>query len=352
LELLEQASTDKNVISIKITIYRLASNSRIVQALAKAAENGKEVLVLMELRARFDEQNNIRAAEKLLDAGCTVIYGFEEYKVHSKICLITFTHRNEIRTITQIGTGNYNEKTSRLYTDFSYITANPAIGQDAQLFFRNMQISSVQGAYQKLLSSPDALKAFVLDQIQNQITLAKQGKPAQIRLKMNSVTDLDIIKALSQASQAGVSVTMVVRGICCLLPGMKNWTENIQIYSIVGRYLEHSRIYIFGPDEDCSVYISSADFMTRNTERRVEIAVPIEEPQLKQELINYFALLCKDNTKRRILMPSGAYKKPDAAEDEPLCAQDTCMRLAQEHVWVPEKKHFAALRQWLSSIRQ
>ncbi|WP_300963451.1 polyphosphate kinase 1, partial [Faecalibaculum rodentium] len=307
LKLLKEAAWDKNVVSIKITIYRLADNSKVVDYLVQAAENGKEVLALMELRARFDESNNIRMAERLENAGCNVIYGFENYKVHSKICLITYQSHGQIRTITQIGTGNYNEKTSRQYTDLSLMTGDPVIGQDAIAFFQNMQISNLSGSYKKLLTSPRQLKHAVMGKIDRQIELAKAGKPSRIMLKMNSVTDLDLIAKLQEAGMAGVPVTMVVRGICCLLPGIPGQTENIRICSIVGRFLEHSRIYIFGPDEDMEMYISSADFMTRNTERRVEIAAPVTDPALRSRILAYFQSLLKDNQKRRELLPDGTY---------------------------------------------
>ena len=337
LKLLKEAALDKNVISIKITIYRLADNSKVVDYLVQAAENGKEVLVLMELRARFDESNNIRMAERLENAGCTVIYGFENYKVHSKICLITWQSHGSIRTITQIGTGNYNEKTSRQYTDLSLMTGDPVIGQDAIAFFQNMQISNLSGSYRKLLTSPQQLKQAVMGKIDRQISLAKAGKPSRIMLKMNSVTDLDLIAKLQEAGAAGVPVTMVVRGICCLLPGIKGQTDNIRIYSIVGRFLEHSRIYIFGPDQDMEMYISSADFMTRNTERRVEIAAPVEDPALRARVLDYFHSLLKDNQKRRELLPDGKYTPIDIGDGSPYDSQAICIREAEKDRFVPQK---------------
>ncbi len=336
LKLLKEAAWDKNVVSIKITIYRLADNSKVVDYLVQAAENGKEVLVLMELRARFDESNNIRMAERLENAGCTVIYGFENYKVHSKICLITYRSHGQIRTITQIGTGNYNEKTSRQYTDLSLMTGDPVIGQDAIAFFQNMQISNLNGAYRKLLTSPQQLKTAVMEKIDRQIQRAKEGQPARIMLKMNSVTDLELIEKLQQASQAGVPVTMVVRGICCLLPGIEGQTENIRIYSIVGRFLEHSRIYVFGPDEDMEMYISSADFMTRNTERRVEIAAPVTDPALRRRVMTYFDSLLKDNQKRRELKSDGRYLPIDLEDNSPYDSQAVCIREAEKDRFVPE----------------
>lgn len=236
LKLLKEASEDKNVVAIKITIYRLASHSKILDYLCRAADNGKDVTVLMELRARFDEQNNILAAERLENAGCTVIYGFEDYKVHSKICMITYKTRRGIQTITQIGTGNYNEKTSRQYTDLSYITAREDIGKDAVAFFQNMAISNLNGAYNHLLVSPMQLKHTVMDKLDELIEKAQKGEKTSALFKLNSLTDLDIIKKLAQASQAGVKIVMIIRGICCILPQMKDYTENIQIFSVVGRF--------------------------------------------------------------------------------------------------------------------
>lgn len=332
LHLLKEASTDPNVLSIKITIYRLASHSKILDYLCRAADNGKDVTVLMELRARFDEQNNIIAAERLEEAGCTVLYGFEDYKVHSKICLITYKTRKGIETITQIGTGNYNEKTSHQYTDLSYITSNPKIGQDAIAFFQNMSISNLEGNYEELLVSPNQLKHAVMLKLDQQIERAKAGKVAEARFKLNSLTDLDLIKKISEASQAGVKITMIIRGICCMLPGMKNYTENLEIYSIVGRFLEHSRIYIFGPENDCEVYIASADFMTRNTERRVEVGVPIRTQPAKQDVIDYYNRLLKDNMKRRKLLENGNYIQIDLNEDSPYISQEEEIKKAyQEH---------------------
>lgn len=329
VKLLQEASKDPNVVSIKITIYRLAGHSKILRALTRAAENGKDVTVLLELRARFDEQNNIDAAEVLEEAGCHILYGFEDYKVHSKICLITYRSRNGIRYITQIGTGNYNEKTSRLYTDFSYITARNEIGEDAVAFFQNMATNNLHGEYKHLWVAPSNLKKEILNNIDKQIEAAKQGRPAQIRLKMNSLTDLDIIKKLAEASQAGVFITMVIRGICCLLPQIKGKTDNIRVISIVGRYLEHSRIYCFGQEDDMKIYISSADFMTRNTEKRVEIACPIYDLKLQKVLLDYFDGLLKDNVKARILQSDGTYKAV-GQEYDPYDSQEQCMKIAIE----------------------
>lgn len=281
LQLLRESAQDPTVISIKITIYRLSSNSRIIDYLCNAAENNKEVTVLMELKARFDEKNNIEWAERLEDAGCTVIYGFEGFKVHSKICLITRRDRNKVFYITQIGTGNYNEKTAKLYSDLSLITANQQIGQEANEFFKNMSIANLQGNYNNLFVAPYFFKNNIIALIDNETDKARRGEAASIIMKSNSLTDREIMEKLSEASNAGVEVKLIIRGICCLLPGIKGKTENIKVYSIVGRFLEHSRIYCFGVGKDAAIYISSADMMTRNTRRRVEIACPILDVDIR-----------------------------------------------------------------------
>ncbi len=327
IKLLKEASTDKHVVSIKITIYRLAKNSKIVRYLCRAAESGKDVTVLMELKARFDEQNNISAAETLEEAGCHILYGFENYKVHSKICLITYKDKNTFKYITQIGTGNYNEKTSKMYTDISYITSRKEIGNDAITFFQNMSIANLQGTYKYLWVAPSNLKTSILANIDEQIEIAKKGQKAYIRIKMNSFTDLDIIKKLIEASKANVKVTMVIRGICCLLPGIQGETENIEIRSIVGRYLEHSRIYCFGQGENTKIYISSADFMTRNTEKRVEIACPIYDKVLKQKILDYYQMLMNDNIKARQLNSDGRYLTIDTNKST-YNSQEECMKSA------------------------
>lgn len=323
LLLLREAASDDRVVSIKITIYRLAKQSRILRYLVRAAENGKDVTVLMELRARFDEHNNIQAAEALEEAGCTVLYGFEDYKVHSKICLITMKTKKEIRTITQIGTGNYNEKTSRMYTDISYITASSKIGKDAVVFFQNMALSNLEGHYEHLIVSPVSLKSTSLALMDREIKKAKEGYPARIYLKMNSMTDVKIIEKLKEASCAGVDVCMVIRGICCILPEVKGYTENVHVMSIVGRFLEHSRIYCFGND----VYISSADYMTRNTEKRVEIGCPIYDEEIKKRVMDYFDRCLRDNVKGRVLRSDGRYHRIEVT-DEIHDSQKECMELA------------------------
>lgn len=351
LKLLKEASEDKHVVSIKITIYRLAKHSKIVRYLCRAAENGKDVTVLMELKARFDEQNNISAAEELEESGCHILYGFENYKVHSKICLITYKDKGEFTYITQIGTGNYNEKTSTMYTDLSYITSRKEIGKDAVTFFQNMSMSNLEGQYQHLWVAPSNLKSSILKEIDNQITLAKQNQPARIRIKMNSFTDLDIIRKISEASIAGVKIEMIIRGICCLLPGIPNQTENITIHSIVGRYLEHSRIYCFGDENNVKIYIASADCMTRNTEKRVEIGCPIQDEKLKNQIFEYFDLLMNDNVKARELDSSGHYKQIES-QNTPLDSQEECMNLAIQSAKETKKSDKKLFKNIFKSLRK
>ncbi len=299
LNLLKEAANDNKVVSIKITIYRLSKVSKIVQYLIDACDNGIEVTVLIELRARFDEQNNIDYAEVLEEDGCNVIYGFENYKVHSKICLITRKARNGFEYITQLGTGNYNEKTSKLYTDMSYITSRAEIGEDAVLFFQNMQMDNLDGHYNKLIVSPTSFKSNITDKIEEQISEAKKGNPTCIIMKMNSLTDRDLIDLLKEASMAGVDIKLIIRGICCIIPGIPGVTDNIRIISIVGRFLEHSRIYCFGCGDKREIYLSSADLMTRNTEKRVEIGFPIEDDSIKKRIIKIVDLMLKDTVKAR-----------------------------------------------------
>ncbi len=304
LNLLREASEDPDVISIKITIYRLASKAKLVEYLCNAAEQGKDVTVFIELRARFDEQNNIDWSERLEDAGCTVFYGFENYKIHSKICLITRRERGQIRYITQVGTGNYNEKTAAQYTDVSLLTANPDICQDAVEFFKNMSIGELDGDYAHLLVAPHSLKRTILRLMDEEIAKGPRGR---MRFKINSLTDIDIIEKLREASRAGVRTDMVVRGICCILPGIPGETDNIRIVSIVGRFLEHSRIYCFGEGESERMYISSADFMTRNTQRRVETACPIYDSAVRAKLHRIMDVCLADNVKARELHADGSY---------------------------------------------
>ncbi len=324
LQLIREASTDPDVMTIKITIYRLAKKSRLVEYLCAAAENGKEVTALIELRARFDEQNNIDWSERMEEAGCRVIYGFEGYKVHSKICLITYRNRNEIRYITQIGTGNYNEKTAKMYTDYSLITGNQSIGEDASVFFKNMAIGNLAGVYQHLIVSPTSLKQKVLALIDEEIA---KGPAGRILMKMNSVTDVDFIRKIAEASRAGVKIDLIVRGICCILPGIPGETENLSVTSIVGRYLEHPRVFVFGKGEDSKVYIGSADMMTRNTEKRVEVACPIYDEQIKKRLVRYLNVMLADNVKAREMLSDGTYRKKQGGERQ-ICAQEYFMKEA------------------------
>ena len=332
LTLLKEASEDPDVISIKITIYRLARKAKLVEYLCAAAENGKVVTVFIELRARFDEQNNIDWSERLEDAGCNVFYGFESYKIHSKICLITRRERGEIRYITQVGTGNYNEKTAEQYTDVSLLTANRDIGQDAVEFFKNMSIGELDGEYRHLLVSPYSLKREVLRLMDGEIA---KGSAGRMRFKINSLTDMDIIERLRKASRAGVRIDMVVRGICCILPGIPGETENIHIVSIVGRFLEHSRIYCFGEGEDERMYISSADFMTRNTQRRVETACPIYDSAVRAKLNGIMDLCLMDNVKARELHADGSYS-PVHGGEERFDAQQLQMERAIDAAAEPE----------------
>ena len=317
LQLVREAANDPAVLSIKITIYRLDSTAKLVEYLAAAAENSKDVTVLMELRARFDEQNNIAWAPRLEEAVCTILYGFEQYKVHSKICLITRREKGRIQYITQIGTGNYNEKTAKMYTDFCLMTASPAIGADGTAFFQNMAISNLNGEYHQLLVAPNGLKNRLLELMDGEIEKARQGKPARIFVKVNSVTDRKLIDKLAEASQAGVPVTMNVRGICCLRPGVPGLTDHIKVFSIVGRFLEHPRIYAFGVGEETKLYIGSADLMTRNTERRVEIACPVLDPAVRRQIRHYVELYCSDNVKARVLQPDGSYTRVERTEGAP-----------------------------------
>ena len=309
LKLLKEATNDEKVVSIKITIYRLSKVSSIVKHLIDAVENGKHVTVLIELRARFDENNNIEYATILKEAGCQVLYGFEKYKVHSKVCLISRKTSDKIQYITQIGTGNYNEKTSKSYADFSYITTNEEIGKDTMLFFRNMAISNLGGEYNHLFVAPNGFKSKIISKIENEIKKSENGEIGRIFMKMNSLTDREMIDLLEKASNAGVKIRLIIRGICCLIPGVKNHTENIEIISIVGRFLEHSRIYCFGAKENNSLYLSSADLMTRNTEKRVEIAFPIYDHNIKKRIMDMIDIMLSDNVKARRMNNEGNYEK-------------------------------------------
>ena len=352
LQLIREAANDPAVLAIRITIYRLASKAKLVEYLCAAAENGKDVTALIELRARFDEQNNIDWSERMEEAGCKIIYGFEDYKVHSKICLITRRERGAVRHITQVGTGNYNEKTAKQYTDVSLITADERIGQDAGAFFNNMALGNLSGRYNRLFVAPTSLKNNILVLMDEQIA---KGKDGYILLKFNSLTDIDVIAKLQEASCAGVTVEMIVRGICCLLPGVPGHTENITVTSIVGRFLEHSRIYVFGRGDEEKMYISSADLMTRNTERRVEIACPIDDPAVRARLHDILYAMQHDTVKARVLQPDGTYcKKPDV--QAPICAQDLLMQQAIENARkqaaqpAPHPGFLEKIRKWFSGF--
>lgn len=337
LQLIKEAAYDPNVMTIKITIYRLAKKTRLVEYLCAAAENGKEVTALIELRARFDEQNNIDWSERMEEAGCRVIYGFEGYKVHSKICLITYRSRGEIKYITQVGTGNYNEKTAKMYTDYCLMTANQAIGEDAAVFFKNMSIGNLDGAYQHLIVSPTSLKQKVLALMDEEI---KKGSDGRILMKMNSVTDMDFIRKVAEASRAGVCINLIVRGICCILPGIEGETENLQVTSIVGRYLEHPRVFVFGEGDKEKVYIGSADMMTRNTEKRVEVACPIYDASIRERLVCDLKIMLADNVKSRQMTSDGTYIKKQT-EGKKICAQEEFMKRAlnaERPVTMHEKK--------------
>ena len=309
LHLLTEAAEDPDVISIKMTLYRVAKQSKVVEALIEAAENGKEVVVLVELRARFDEENNIEWSRRLEDAGCQVIYGLDGYKVHSKLCLITRKNAGQVEYITQIGTGNYNEKTSRLYTDFSLMTSNVEIGLEASNVFQALSKGEVVEHTRHLLVAPKCLQNKVLGMLDEEIAHARNGEEAYAGFKLNSLTDKKIIDKLIEASEAGVKIDMIIRGICCLIPGVEGKTENIRIISIVGRFLEHSRIYIFGSKERRKYYIASADFMTRNTVRRVEVAAPVYNDKLKTKLQEMFDVMLSDNQKARKLEADGNYHR-------------------------------------------
>lgn len=350
LQMIREAANDPAVLAIRITIYRLASKAKLVEYLCAAAENGKDVTALIELRARFDEQNNIDWSERMEEAGCKIIYGFEDYKVHSKICLITRRERGAVRHITQVGTGNYNEKTAKQYTDVSLITADERIGQDAGAFFNNMALGNLSGRYNRLFVAPTSLKNNILALMDEQIA---KGKDGYILLKFNSLTDIDVIAKLQEASCAGVTVEMIVRGICCLLPGVPGHTENITVTSIVGRFLEHSRIYVFGRGDEEKMYISSADLMTRNTERRVEIACPIDNPAVRARLHDILYAMQHDTVKARVLQPDGTYCKRPAVQD-PICAQDLLMQQAIENACkqaaqpAPHPGFLEKIRKWFS----
>ena len=336
LDMLREAANDDSVVSIKMTLYRVARQSKVVEALIEAAENGKEVLVLVELKARFDEENNIEWSRRLENAGCHVIYGLDGYKVHSKLCLITRRKEGKIEYITQIGTGNYNEKTARLYTDLSVMTCNSRIGQEAAAVFHALAMGEVVEETADLLVAPKCLQNKVLDMIDEEIEHARNGEPAYVGIKINSLTDKRIMDRLIDASQAGVKIEMIVRGICCLVPGVEGMTENIRIISIVGRFLEHSRIYIFGTGEREKIYIASADFMTRNTIRRVEVASPILDSNLKNRLKEMFHAMLNDNQQARELRNTGEYVRI-RNDKTPLNSQELFYEQAYEQNQLKER---------------
>ena len=320
VDLLEECSKDKRVSSIMITIYRLAHHSRIAELLCRASENGKQVVVVIELCARFDEENNMYFASKLQEAGCTIIYGMENYKVHSKIISIVLKEGEELRYITHLGTGNYNESTSKQYTDLNIVTSDKKIGEDAVAFFRNVSICNTEFEYERLLVAPKTLKSGLIRYMDREIEKAKNGEEGYILAKMNSLTDKEIIDKFAEASAAGVKIELVIRGICCLLPGVPGKTENIRVISIVGRFLEHSRVYSFGRGKDRVTYISSADLMTRNTDKRVEIAAPVLDSRIADRIVGILQTMLADNIKARKLCADGEYRKVETLGD-PLDAQ-------------------------------
>lgn len=332
LEMLQQAANDDAVVSIKMTLYRVAKQSKVVEALIEAAENGKEVLVLVELKARFDEENNIEWSRRLEAAGCSVIYGLDGYKVHSKLCLITRREDDQTVYYTQIGTGNYNEKTARVYTDLSLMTARPEIGHEAAKVFNALAKDEVVEETEQLLVAPHCLQNKVLDLMDGEIARARAGEQAYIGIKINSLTDKAIIDKLIEASCAGVHIDLIVRGICCLIAGVPGKTENIRVISIVGRFLEHSRIYIFGPRERAKVFIASADYMTRNTLRRVEVAAPILDENIRMRLLDQFETMLRDNVQAREMQPDGSYLRREPGEEAPLSAQETFYQQAYDAV--------------------
>ena len=330
LTMLQEAANDESVVSIKMTLYRVAKQSKIVETLIEAAENGKDVLVLVELKARFDEENNIEWSRRLEEADCNVIYGLDGYKVHSKLCLIQRMENGHAAYTTQIGTGNYNEKTARLYTDLSVMTHDQAIGREAAEVFRTLSMGETVQETEHLLVAPHCLQNRVLEMIDGEIARARDGEDAYIGVKINSLTDKAIIDRLVQASCEGVKIDLIVRGICCLIPGVPGATENIRVISVVGRFLEHSRIYIFGRGARAKVYIASADFMTRNTLRRVEVAAPIRDEKLKEEIVAMFDLLLADNVQAREMQADGSYVRRQPMGEEARNAQEIFYQQAYE----------------------
>lgn len=353
LQLLKESAQSPEVISIKITLYRVATNSKVIQYLVEAAENGKEVTVMIELRARFDEKHNIDNAELLEKAGCNLIYGFEEYKVHAKCLLITLMHKQKLSYITQIGTGNYNEKTATLYADFSLMSANEQMAQDVNQFFKNMAMANLNGAYRHLWVAPTSFKSRIIEGIDEQITRAKQSQSAYLLFKCNSLTDRDIIDKLMEASCAGVKIDLIIRGISCLLPNIPNKTENIRIISVVGRFLEHARVYGFGQYPDMNMVISSGDLMTRSTTRRVEVAVVILDKLVKEKIYRTLALALRDNVKAYQINRRGKYQRVKYESEERVDSQKTQMQLAMdeaEQVAVVKEKRVKTFKQVVAKL--
>ncbi|MDR2590452.1 MAG: polyphosphate kinase 1 [Oscillospiraceae bacterium] len=340
LSLIRQAAEHPSVVSIKITLYRIDSKSQLAESLIRAAENGKDVLVLMELRARFDESNNIEWASRMEEAGCRVIYGLVGYKCHSKMCLITRKESGKLNYITQIGTGNYNEKTAKLYTDLSLITSNQEIGQDAAAFFSNMFIENLEGEYKHLWVAPNSFKNNVLDAIENERKKAQRGELGKIFIKCNSLTDKEIIEKLVEAGDDGVEIVMNIRGICCLIPGLPGVTDNIKVFSVVGKFLEHTRIFCFGVGDDVRLYISSADLMTRNTQRRVEVACPILDPDVRNQILWMIDIMQSDDTNSWLLQPDGKYFLTETVDlDSPKSSQMIFTAEAQNRGYNFIKEH-------------
>ena len=348
LRLLNEASENKDVLSIQITIYRLANPSKIISALCRASENGKKVLVLMELRARFDEASNLAYSKQLEDSGCQVIYGIEGYKCHSKICFITLKRNGQMKTITQIGTGNYNEKTNAQYTDLSYITSSASIGEDASSFFRNMLVNELNGDYKELCISPYGIKKLLLKKLDEEI---EKGNDGYVCIKANSITEKEVIDKLMEASCAGVQIELIIRGICCIVPGIAGYTDNIHVTSIVGRFLEHARIYKFGK-ENSSYYISSSDLMSRNLNRRVEIACPIHDEDICKKLQEILDIELMDNVKASFLLPDGTYCRKQANNEEKIDSQDYFMNMSIHDKYVERKEEISFLDKILSLFKR
>ncbi len=339
LDLVHEAAYDPECISLRITLYRVAKQSRLCESLIDAAENGKEVTVLMELRARFDEQNNIEWAERLEEAGCTVIYGSEGFKCHSKICQLTYREGMALTRLTLLGTGNFNEKTAKLYSDFMLMTAHPGIGEDANLFFRNLSLGNLRGDYRFLGVAPVGLKPLIMRGLDREIQRALAGEPARVFFKLNSLTDREVIDKIAEASCAGVRVDMIIRGISCLKPGVPGKTENVRVRSIVGRFLEHARVYAFGVDSDM-IYLSSADMMTRNTEHRVEIAFPVLDPTCRALVHEYMGMQLRDNVKARSLTSDGTWVPVERAEGEkPFNSQEALLERAYCNAEAAAQQH-------------